>query len=77
MANQSPSVLRMAELAAPPQPATGLPHADNPLTYDQLHELACVHCGSSAPPLASVGHRKVDGLAWAVVACPEHAGEVS
>ncbi|MFI9270330.1 hypothetical protein ACIGXM_06420 [Kitasatospora sp. NPDC052896] len=67
----------MADLAAPPQPAAGLPHADTSLTYDQLHERACVVCSSSAPPLVSAGHRTVAGLTWAVAACPEHAGEAS
>ena len=64
----------MADLAvAVPQPAAGLPHAETILTYEQLHELACVNCGSSAPPLLAAGHRKVVGLFWAVVACAEHA----
>lgn len=67
----------MADLAAPPQPAARLRHADTLLTYDQLHERACVVCRSSAPPLMAAGHRTVDGLVWAVVACAEHIEEAS
>jgi len=46
------------------------------LTYDQLHEKACVECGDRKG-LTPAGHREVDGLTWAVVACAEHAGEAS
>ncbi|MFF7633707.1 hypothetical protein ACFZB9_11225 [Kitasatospora sp. NPDC008050] len=66
----------MAELAAPPQPAAGLSCADEPLTYDQLHERACIVCGGAEGPPASAGHRTVAGLTWAVVTCLDHAGEV-
>ncbi|MCX4749805.1 hypothetical protein OG455_30550 [Kitasatospora sp. NBC_01287] len=65
----------MADLVVQPQPAAGLPHVDTTLSYAQLHERACVVCGSSVPPLVSVGHRTVDGLTWAVAACAAHAGE--
>ncbi|MFF7631629.1 hypothetical protein ACFZB9_00555 [Kitasatospora sp. NPDC008050] len=67
----------MADLAAPPQPAAGLPHADTPPTYDQLHERACITCGSAAPPLVPAGYRTVGGLTWAVVACADHGAEES
>lgn len=41
------------------------------LTYDQLHERACIRCGNTEN-LARAGHLEVNGLSWAVVACPEH-----
>ena len=43
-----------------------------PLTYDQLHEKACVVC-CATEALVPAGHRTVDGLVWPVAACPEHA----
>lgn len=43
-------------------------------TYAQLHEQQCIACEATAD-LLSAGYRTVDGLTWAVVACPKHAGE--
>ncbi len=48
-------------------------------TYAQLHEQACIDCGSTTGPFVAAGHvytRNSEGgrLAWAVVACPEHQG---
>jgi hypothetical protein len=47
-----------------------------PLTYEQLHEQQCIAC-SATTDLRPAGHRTVNGLAWAVVACPKHEGEAS
>ncbi|MFF7634715.1 terpene synthase family protein [Kitasatospora sp. NPDC008050] len=51
----------MADLTVPPQPTTGLPPTDRPHTHDQLHERACITCGSSLPLLRAVtDHRHTD-----------------
>jgi uncharacterized radical SAM superfamily Fe-S cluster-containing enzyme len=42
------------------------------LTYDQLHERACVICDRKDGDLVPAGHRTQDGMVWAVKACPEH-----
>jgi hypothetical protein len=51
-------------------------------TYEQLHEKACIDCGSATGPFTSAGYvytRSSDGgrLPWAVVACPGCRGGVS
>ncbi|MCX4746219.1 hypothetical protein OG455_11900 [Kitasatospora sp. NBC_01287] len=66
----------MADLVAPPQPSAGPPPADTVLTYAQLHERQCIACPATVG-LAVAGYRTVDGLTWAVAACPEHVGEAS
>ena len=48
-------------------------------TYAQLHEKACIDCGTETGPFTSAGYvytRSLGGgrLPWAVVACPEHIG---
>jgi len=45
--------------------------------YAQLHEKACIDCGSTTGPFVAAGYvytRSSDGgrLPWAVVACEEH-----
>lgn len=57
-----------------PQPAAGPMPVNSHLSYAQRHERVCVRCGSAEPPLVSAGHLAVDGLVWAVSACPEHVG---
>lgn len=51
-------------------------------TYAQLHEQACIDCGSATGPFVAAGHvytRDSEGgrQGWAVVACPEHQGHPS
>ncbi|MDH6117245.1 hypothetical protein ABH930_001770 [Kitasatospora sp. GAS204A] len=47
------------------------PPSTRAYTYAQLHEEQCVTC-DAREALAPAGHRTVDSLVWAVVACPEH-----
>jgi hypothetical protein len=60
----------MAAPSSAPAPAAAPP------TYAQLHEQQCIACPAMTD-LRPAGHRRIDGLSWAVVACPEHAGEAS
>ncbi len=46
-------------------------------TQDQLHEKACIDCGSSTGPFVRAGHIYLLGLGWAVVSCVAHTPEES
>lgn len=63
-----------------------LPVVDRELPVDsisiaRLHGEACIVCGTASTPLMSAGHvytlSRGARLGWAVVACPDHAGERS
>ncbi|QMU78877.1 hypothetical protein GXW83_27425 [Streptacidiphilus sp. PB12-B1b] len=48
-------------------------------TLARLQGRACITCGSTEYPLTPAGHVETTScgavLPWAVVACPDHAGE--
>ena len=55
------------------------PPEQHPPNYDQLHEKACIDCGSKKGPFVAAGHvytRNCGGgrLSWAVVACVQCPG---